>query len=324
MSVRQLKRRGFTLIELLVVIAIIAILVALLLPAVQQAREAARRSQCKNNLKQLGIAFHNYHDVHGILPPGFIRRNSGGLPNNWNLICTTKSDGTAIDNSARGWAWGTFLLPMLDQAGLYELLNPQGCRPANSGSTSGPYAGGEPPLRTSLPAFLCPTSPNDGRTFHARFNGYAVSNYVLNNQISESHARKTRFRDITDGTSNTILVGERHYYKRTSPGSPDRSCGGVIYSVGTDSTASVVGKANWPINTPKVGDNNCGGGGDANQTRYAFGSRHTGGCHFVMCDGTVRFISENVEDNGISHNDTGNFVYQNLMRKDDENTIGEF
>src|SRR5262245_48859233 len=100
--------RGFTLIELLVVIAIIAILIALLLPAVQQAREAARRTSCKNNLKQLGIALHSYHDAHRTLPPGYLYRpNTGSTP----------------PSNAAGFSWGAMSLPFLDQANLYQQFN---------------------------------------------------------------------------------------------------------------------------------------------------------------------------------------------------------
>lgn len=105
-SRRSAMRRGFTLIELLVVIAIIAVLIALLLPAVQQAREAARRTQCKNNLKQIGLALHNYHDAHDCFPPGQIRGWNGSF------------------DSGNGFAWGALILPFMDQANLYNLLNP--------------------------------------------------------------------------------------------------------------------------------------------------------------------------------------------------------
>jgi prepilin-type N-terminal cleavage/methylation domain-containing protein len=104
-SRRSCVSRGFTLIELLVVIAVIAVLIALLLPAVQQAREAARRSQCKNNLKQLALALHNYHDVHNSLPPGWIE----------DPAITGQEDGI--------WAWSAFLLPMLEQTALHQQLN---------------------------------------------------------------------------------------------------------------------------------------------------------------------------------------------------------
>ena len=99
--------RGFTLIELLVVIAIIAVLIALLLPAVQQAREAARRTQCKNNLKQLGLALHNYSDITGYLPPGHY----------W------ASNASDAEPTGTGWLWGVHILPQLDQAPLYNLID---------------------------------------------------------------------------------------------------------------------------------------------------------------------------------------------------------
>src|SRR5215813_2046814 len=113
---RVRRRSGFTLIELLVVIAIIAVLIGLLLPAVQQAREAARRSQCKNNLKQMGLAMHNYHDVYQCFPPGYL-----GYPAGNGGSCATINNTT---QRGQGWGWGAFLLPYLDQGNLYNLLSP--------------------------------------------------------------------------------------------------------------------------------------------------------------------------------------------------------
>src|SRR5579872_314988 len=107
---RRLVRRAFTLIELLVVIAIIAILVAMLLPAVQQAREAARRSQCRNNLKQIGLALHNYHDALKVFPPGYIDKNA-------NPNVTPDLD------QGPGWGWASFLLPQMDQVNVYNQIN---------------------------------------------------------------------------------------------------------------------------------------------------------------------------------------------------------
>src|SRR5271156_6169116 len=112
----RFRRKGFTLIELLVVIAIIAVLIALLLPAVQQAREAARRTQCKNNLKQMGLAMYNYLDVYQSFPPGYLGYSAGN-----GGSCST------LDNYAQrgqGWGWGCYLLPYLDQGNLYNLIQP--------------------------------------------------------------------------------------------------------------------------------------------------------------------------------------------------------
>ncbi|MGD9858041.1 MAG: DUF1559 domain-containing protein, partial [Planctomycetaceae bacterium] len=113
------RRSGFTLIELLVVIAIIAILIALLLPAVQQAREAARRTQCRNNLKQIGLALHNYHDVFLCFPPGYL-----GTTTNCSMIRNRVTPpGVTPVVVAQGWGWGTFILPYLEQTAMYEAMN---------------------------------------------------------------------------------------------------------------------------------------------------------------------------------------------------------
>src|SRR5881227_3378700 len=108
----MMRRHGFTLIELLVVIAIIAVLIALLLPAVQAAREAARRSQCVNNLKQMGLALHNYHDTVGVFPPGYV---SSQAPGSKPIL-----DG---NDTGPGWAWGSMILPQLEQDPLFHAIN---------------------------------------------------------------------------------------------------------------------------------------------------------------------------------------------------------
>ena len=134
---RQPSHRAFTLIELLVVIAIIAVLIALLLPAVQQAREAARRTQCKNNLKQFGLALHNYHDTHLLFPSAVF----------WT---DANRDGQA-DTDVGHWAWGTMVLPFLEQGNLFTRLRAGALTPLQS-HTASPGI-----LKTSLPVFLCPT-----------------------------------------------------------------------------------------------------------------------------------------------------------------------
>ena len=324
------KRLGFTLIELLVVIAIIAILIALLLPAVQQAREAARRSQCKNNLKQLGLAMHNYHDTHNCFPPGFIRQGTGGVPADYTTFCSVRADGVALTTgtNGRGWAWSVFVLPFIDQASLYNQLKPDGCLPPDSGSTSGSYNNnGQALLRTPLPALLCPSSPNEGRETNNSFGDYSMCNYVANQQLFEASTSR-RMRDIVDGTSNTILLGERHFLQRDKPTDPalmtGRQVGAVAFVQQDNSTASALGNGYWPINSPYVGDTGCCGN-DAVNTRYTFASMHEGGAHFVLCDGSVRFIGENIEDRPTHDTSTGgNYLYQNLLDYNDRNVIGEF
>src|SRR5262245_20886047 len=164
--VRQpLPRRGFTLIELLVVIAIIAVLMSLLLPAVQQAREAARRTQCRNNLKQIGLALHNYHGALQVFPPGYVDRSG-----NPNL--------TPDNDLGPGWGWATFLLPHLDQSNVYDQLN--------INQAIGTGANAQVSL-VAMPAFQCPSDgqqepfPVYDSSFSTPMATVAHSNYVANN-----------------------------------------------------------------------------------------------------------------------------------------------
>jgi len=318
------KQRGFTLIELLVVIAIIAILVALLLPAVQQAREAARRSQCKNNLKQLGIALHNYHDVHSVFPPGFVREYGD----------TTTDEALAASALKGNWSWGAFLLPMLEQASLYNSLNigPTTCAQAMSNSTTIAI------MSRPLAAFRCPTDSNSGqfglggmnnnRFGHINDTGYVenprptISNYVAANGSQGIRRVPTStggdangmfymnssvsMRDIVDGSSNTIAVGERAFNLYNGVTGADTSnthvytgflpadAGCVFCAAGTRQNSiygirHALGSGLQNINGPRVvmGSANANAG-------MSFNSNHTGGAHFTMGDGSVRFIGENV------------------------------
>ena len=203
-------RKGFTLIELLVVIAI---LVALLLPAVQQTREAARRAQCKSNLKQIEIGLHNYHDVHRTLPPGFIG--------------VDRATGTPHIGGMNSFVWGTFILPMVDQASLYQEFNTSVSLldPANNPAN-------EPPTQKILNVYRCPSdTAKDNWNLDDEMGNFLItlssSNYVghfgtleledcelMPNQqcIGDGalyHNSKVRFRDFTDGQSSTLISGER-------------------------------------------------------------------------------------------------------------------
>lgn len=318
------RHKGFTLIELLVVIAIIAILIALLLPAVQQAREAARRSQCKNNLKQFGLAFHNYHDNYKMFPPCLITRPGGS---GWTDRCANMSNGSAVaDNNYRAWGWGTFILPYIDQAPLYNTLQPDGCRMPNAGASYGSTS----PLNDPLPAYRCPS--DTGKAVNAMHQSYTTSNYVVNERISGNNTN-IRIRDITDGTSNTLMLAERRL-KRDPAGK--RFGGAIVWGRSNNTDAANKFRVNWPINTPTASTSNSNAAsGDSGCTRHGVSSNHEGGAHFLMADGAVRFISENISHNpaagstssclGMSVNMAGpGYIYQNLYFPDDDYTVGEY
>ena len=194
-----MRARGFTLIELLVVIAIIAVLIALLLPAVQQAREAARRTQCRNNLHQLGLALHNYHDAHSCFPPGSVA----------SAVGSALQDNTA--GSRPNWSALAMLLPYLDELAVYNASN-FSLEAGNAANTTA--------TRSPLNQFIC---PSDGAP--TVYNTYGLTNYLLvaGNNIYCRNANVTslprccgifyassrvRIRDVRDGTSNTMGFGE--------------------------------------------------------------------------------------------------------------------
>jgi len=320
------RRRGFTLIELLVVIAIIAILIALLLPAVQQAREAARRSQCKNNLKQLGLALHNYHDTFNMFPI------------NYSTVFT-------LDNIALSWMVG--ILPYVDQAPLYNQVN------FNQGINNDPRSpnpAGTPIANPSngwvaqqvIPVYKCPTdtSPNllSGRANYGgtwavnSYKGVAGANWAWGSWVSPAQFNNTRWgvsnngldrgngilfrgngfpysnnmRDVTDGTSNTFAVGE----------AVARYCTHTWWwwFNGVTATCSI------PLNAPAVCANTnnkdadlatCAGDWPNN---YSFKSMHVGGGQFTMADGSVRFVSENIDLS----------LYRSLSTTNGGETVGEF
>ena len=296
------RRLGFTLIELLVVIAIIAILIALLLPAVQQAREAARRSTCKNSLKQIGLALHNYHDTHGVFPPGSINNASPVVPT-----------GSA---AARQWGWQTMILPMVEQAPLYQKFNPNG-QPMPQVSTY-------PELSNPLPVYVC--ASDAGGDTNPYFGGYAKTNYVANSWIMDVNTKKG-IRDILDGTSNTFLVGERYL---NSVGPNGGYMGGAMsYGRHEATGASFVFQCGWPPNSPTAYNSGNSFPSDGNCTRTMTSSRHTGGAQFTMADGSVRFVSENIESNPaaricVNSVISANFVYQNLTFPAEGNPVGDF
>jgi len=315
------RRRGFTLIELLVVIAIIAILVALLLPAVQQAREAARRTQCKNNLKQWGLALHNYHDVYSVFPPAL--QNSG----RYNSAGYYDPKGTNRVMNTPGWV---LLLPYVDQGPAYDKYNTNEAA-SNSSPYGHPVAGTEntnlPVTNLDLSLNNCPAHPEAGipstydagtMSFYTRQNA-RYSSYIFcvgyhTDYDAPYAAYKTsdvrlgafgnsgaaKIADLLDGSSNTALVGESwsgQFWKTSSHYGPwglsglHTCCHGRVVSGSTvtDPAAFTPYASDWHINAAYSGDTL------GRQYAWGFGSGHEGGANFLLGDGSVRFLSENME-----------------------------
>jgi prepilin-type N-terminal cleavage/methylation domain-containing protein len=311
-------RRAFTLVELLVVIAIIGVLVALLLPAVQTAREAARRSQCLNNHKQFGLAFHQYHDTFSVFP-------LQGMPL-WNA------------NGGRTWGWGAVLLPFLEQKALFEQLKPDG-RALPRPDT---LIGGALLLQMPVKQFRCPSDagPKTNPFYPFTNNSadpnerYSTSNYAPNQNVVHHNVDGTGgrgMRIITDGTSNTLLMAERSL--RVEP-RDKRHTGAIVWGRAPASDGASCFHANWRINTPNPSnDFHAGAGGGGSCKSHIASSAHPGGVLFAMCDGSARFVSENIAVNPAGNQCTGSntinwcgpgFVYQNLYQPDDGFPIGNF
>lgn len=317
-SSHTVRKTGFTLIELLVVIAIIAILIALLLPAVQQAREAARRSQCKNNLKQMGLAFHNYHDVYSTFP----------------IAGTADGNGSNMQVTD-AWGWPARLLPYLDQTPLYNQIEvgeesrvPRDS--ANMGNvndyTTANAGTKEALFTTPLSVFMCPSAT--GLQVNRYQANLGTMMYAMNHQVAEQVIASIPvwaqgIKAFDDGTSNTILAGEKALMD-----APFLSIGSNWINYVPCRSRICIIAAISPMNTPFDGTHdsatNCyNENSPARATRAVAASAHVGGCHFLMADGAVRFINENIETNPVNSTG-GNFVYQNLYNIDDQNTIGEF
>lgn len=325
-----MRRRGFTLIELLVVIAIIAILIALLLPAVQQAREAARRSQCKNNLKQLGLALHNYHDTVNCFPHNSVQY-------------ATNSTGGC------GPSWFVRILPYLDQAPAFNKMDFTTL--SDWTKQYGTHVNEAVCIQLKVPSLRCPSSPCPDlvtasatglkNVMVADYAGITGSYYqggstsvvtspinnhstygsvVFNGIITHvgGNGRSVKMKDITDGTSNTIMVGEQsnYWYDQNNTKKDVRSgnwSGGAWAAGRPESTEWKlnVKSIRFPINYTGAAIN---GMHEGYVHHTLLNSTHSGGVHVLMADGAVRFVSENI-----------NFAtLTNLGDKADNVPLGEF
>ena len=327
------SKRGFTLVELLVVIAIVGILIGMLLPAVQMVRQAARRTQCSNNLRQVGIGLHSYYSLQARFPSGYDADVLSGV------------DG-------RAWGWGVSILPFLEQGVLYNQLDPSNRSiDAVAFSSESLYL-----LQQPLSVYLCPSDVGDeeshpfrfltvsqpqesdkmrgnhisgGDDFDGSLGWLAKSNYVgsLGNNWKPQQSdwkeenfagnglfgrnSKVRIPMVTDGTSNTLAVGERSY----------RNYAAVWVGVnswqrsGFADNQMILGTAYYPINDDPIATNiGSDGRGSAN-----FSSFHAGGANFVFADGSVHFISELV-----STHPRQDSVFAKLAQRDDGETLDEF
>lgn len=329
---------------MLVTIAIIGLLMALLLPAVQNVRGAARRTQCQNHFHQLGLALHNYHDTHHSLPPG----------------CVWSSNDPSLD---QGWGWGALLLPHLDQGTLHQSLGVN--RLTLSEAVSTPAL--QSLFRTRLAMFVCPADSTQEIVHNYRlYNGFVAvsgevsmarspnSNHIITgggggsgvfgipssvasyvgsfgdtwrtdctvNSLADVYGNgsfgsnaRIDLAAFTDGTSHTFLLGERTWKNYAATWT------GVDYWDGFDTLglSMVLGTAFYKLNSdPEPYNLSCDGKGAA-----GFSSRHDGGAQFLMADGSVRFVSTSISSE-VSTDPVRRGVYQKLAVRNDGQTVGDF
>lgn len=321
-------RRGFTLIELLVVIAIIAILVALLLPAVQQAREAARRTQCKNNIKQLALAAHNFAETKNKLPYGVLRNNSNFTP-------------FPEQPTTRRFALMHQLLGFMEGKQLWVKWNQLNFSANQQDESGTPFGTGFVFMRQRVPYLVCPSNPiepinesatpsDSGRYFLTSYYGSAGTRNYPASVPGNTRPNLLQYRDgafdwnraysltdLKDGTSNVLLFGERHYFDPifdTATGDRIADWGWCWYGGNADAFLGTSVRINFKLPADFASMSAAQQQLLFEDRINAFGSAHVGGATFAMADGSTRFLSDTINP----------ILFRALGTRSGRETTGEF